>query len=564
MPPQFYRHKNLLNLSPYKAMGMADNDFYRPIIGICNTWNELVPGHYSLRQLADFVKKGIYRAGGNAVEFGTIACCDGISCSGSGDFYSLPSRETIADSVEIMARAHDLDGLVLLGSCDKIVPGLLMGAARLDIPVIFLPAGPALSGPAFAGRPKSDDTTLAEACGMLQAGLISEEELAALSDVCNPTYGSCAYLGTANTMCCFAEAIGMSLPGAAVIPAVYAQRQRCAFETGTAIMQMVAAGLTLEHILTRSALLNGIRTLIAIGGSTNAILHSLALGHELGLDTAELLSQWDSLSQTTPTLALINPASPQWDMADFYLAGGIPRVMEHLLPLLDGSCLTVTGAALADNLQRYHFLYPANPELIRPLSHPHHPSGGLAVLKGNLAPEGCISKPAAVAASNRFFRGPAVCFDSQEACIAAIKARRIQAGQVVVIRYEGPKGGPGMREMFEPLKLLNGQGLGQSTALITDGRVSGTNNGCFAVHLSPEAAVGGPIALIQDGEQITIDIDKRTITLDVSQAELARRRALWQPAPKAVTGYLARYAALVQSAAQGCILAAPAPQNAPQ
>lgn len=557
MSQNVYRQKNRLNLSPYKAMGMADSDFHRPIIGICNTWNELVPGHYSLRQLADFVKKGIYRAGGNAVEFGTIACCDGISCSGSGDFYSLPSRETIADSVEIMARAHDLDGLVLLGSCDKIVPGLLMGAARLDIPVIFLPAGPALSGPAFAGRPKSDDTTLAEACGMLQAGLISEEELTALGDVCNPTVGSCAYLGTANTMCCFAEAIGMSLPGAAVIPAVYAQRQRCALETGVTIMQMVANKLTPQRLLTRAALFNGIRTLIAIGGSTNAVLHTLALGHELGLDTAELLAQWDGLSRTTPTLALINPASSQWDMTDFYWAGGIPRVMTHLLPLLDSSCLSVTGATLADNLQNYRFLYPPNPELIRPLSHPHHPCGGLAVLKGNLAPEGCISKPAAIAAENRYFQGPAVCFDSQEDCINAIKACRIQAGQVVVIRYEGPKGGPGMREMFEPLKLLNGQGLGQSTALITDGRVSGTNNGCFAVHLSPEAAIGGPIALIQDGERITIDIDSRTITLDVAEAELARRRMLWHAVPKSVSGYLARYAALVQSAAKGCILATP-------
>lgn len=557
MSQSFYRDKNRLNLSPYKAMGMADSDFSHPIVGICNTWNELVPGHYSLRQLAEFVKKGIYRAGGNAVEFGTIACCDGISCSGSGDFYSLPSRETIADSVEIMARAHDLDGLVLLGSCDKIVPGLLMGAARLDIPVIFLPAGPALSGPAFSGRPRSDDTTLAEAAGMVQAGLITEDELIALSDVCNPTCGSCAYLGTANTMCCFAEAIGLSLPGAAVIPAVYAQRLRLAQETGLAIMQLIEKQLTPQKILTHAALLNGIRTLIAIGGSTNAVLHTLALGHELGMDTAELLSQWDTLSRTTPTLALINPASAQWDMADFYLAGGIPHVMQHLLPLLDGSCLTVTGAALAADLKNYRFLYPPNDALIRPLNAPHQATGGLAVLYGNLAPEGCISKPAAVAAENRYFRGPAVCFDSQEDCLAALEARRIHAGQVVVIRYEGPKGGPGMREMFEPLKLLNGQGLGRSTALITDGRVSGTNNGCFAVHLAPEAAVGGPIALIQDGDEIIIDLDGHTITLVVPEAELARRRALWQSTPKAVSGCLARYRALVRSAAQGCVLAVP-------
>lgn len=555
MPQSFYRDKNRLNLSPYKAMGMADSDFHRPIIGICNTWNELVPGHYSLRQLAEFVKKGIYRGGGNAVEFGTIACCDGISCSTGGDFYSLPSRETIADSVEIMARAHDLDGLVLLGSCDKIVPGLLMGAARLDIPVIFLPAGPALSGPAFAGRPRSDDTTLAEAEGMLQAGLITADELTALSDVCNPTCGSCAYLGTANTMCCFAEAIGLSLPGAAAVPAVYAQRLRLAQETGLTIMQLIEKQLTPKKLLTRAALLNGIRTLIAIGGSTNAVLHTLALGHELGLDTPELLSEWDTLSRTTPTLALINPASAQWDMADFYLAGGIPRSMQHLLPLLDGSCLTVTGAALSENLERYRFLYPANDDLIRPLSSPHRATGGLAVLYGNLAPEGCISKPAAAEA--HYFRGPAICFDSQEDCLSALTACRIQAGQVVVIRYEGPKGGPGMREMFEPLKLLNGQGLGRSTALITDGRVSGTNNGCFAVHLSPEAAVGGPIALIQDGDEIIIDLEERTLTLNVSETELIRRRALWQPKLRTVTGCLARYAALVSSAAQGCVLDVP-------
>lgn len=557
MTHSIYRSKNRINLSAYKAMGMSDNDFSRPIVGICNTWNELVPGHYSLRQLADFVKKGIYRSGGNAVEFGTIACCDGISCSTSGDFYSLPSREIIADSVEIMAKAHNLDALVLMGSCDKIVPGLLMGAARLDIPTIFLPAGPGLSGPAFADSPKSDDTTLAEATGMLQAGLISQTALNDLGDVCNPTCGSCAYLGTANTMCAFAEAIGLSLPGAAAIPAVYAERSRCAMNTGLTIMQLVRNGLTAKSIITYDALINGIKTLIALGGSTNALLHSLALSCELGYDAHRLLHDWDVFSRSIPYLAKINPASAHWDMEDFYKAGGVPRVMQYLLPMLHSDSLTVTGQSLCDNLKNFRFLYPANDELIRPLANPHSNTGGLAVLHGNLAPCGCVSKPAAMKAESRYFHGAAICFDSQEACISALKARAIQPGQVIVIRYEGPKGGPGMREMFEPLKLLNGQGLGQTTALITDGRVSGTNNGCFAVHLSPEAAVGGPIALVEDGDAITIDIDSRTITLHISEQELASRRSRWHYTPKAVSGSLARYAALVQPADQGCVLKPP-------
>ncbi|MDO4582035.1 MAG: dihydroxy-acid dehydratase [Bacillota bacterium] len=546
--------KDRTNLTTYKAMGMCDRDFTMPMIGICNTWNELVPGHYPLRQLAEQVKKGIYRAGGNALEFGTIGCCDAVSCGTRGDFFVLPSRETIADSVEIMAQAHSLDGLVVMGSCDKIVPGLLMGAARLDIPVIFLPAGPGLGGPAFGPKVKSDNTSVAEATGMLQAGLISEQQLIDLSDACNTSCGSCSYLGTANTMCCFAEAVGMSLCGAATIPAVYSERQRCAFSTGEAIVGLVRQGLLPRRIMTYEALQNGIRILMAIGGSTNAVIHTIALGHELGFATEDILREFDLISREIPHLAKINPASLVWDMEDFHRAGGIPRVMQKLGGRLDLTVMTASGKTLAENLAAYRFHYPENAELIRDFDQPHTETGGLAVLRGNLAPDSGISKPAAIPPEVRRFIGRAVCFDSEEDCVAALEKREIRAGDVVVVRYEGPKGGPGMREMFDPLKLLNGQGLGKSTALITDGRVSGTNNGCFVVHISPEAAVGGPIALVRDGDEIMIDVLERRLELHVDDAELAARRAAWQYTPKRLSGVLARYAALAESGDKGCIL----------
>ena len=546
--------EDLINVQTYKAIGMKDDDFELPIIGICNTWSEIVPGHYNLRQVADFVKKGIYRGGGNAVEFGTIGCCDGVSSGTAGDYYVLPSREIIADSVEIMAKAHGLDGLVIMGSCDKIVPGLLMGVARINIPAIFIPGGPSLSGPPFATKMKSENTCIPEAIGMLQAGLITREELTQLSNVCDPTCGSCSVLGTANSMCCIAEAIGMSLTGAAAVPAVYTERFRYAFRTGEKIVELVKSGIKTREIMSYPALRNAIKVLMAIGGSTNCIIHLCALAHELGFDPDDIMVEIDKQSEEIPNIAKVNPASNVWDMEDFYLAGGIPQVMINLKDKLDLSVITASGKTMAENLGDYRPAYTANDDLIRSMENPHSKTGGIAIIKGNLAPDTGVAKPAAIADELKQFTGAAMCFDSQEECVQALEERRIKPGQVVVIRYEGPKGGPGMREMFKPLKLLFGQGLLNSTVLITDGRVSGTNNGCFVAHISPEAAAGGPIALIKDGDLIKVDIINKRLDLMIDEKEFERRRKNWHYTPKKLEGYLARYAATALSGNKGCIL----------
>lgn len=546
--------EDYINVHTYTAMGMCYEDFERPVIGICNTWNELVPGQYNLRQVADFVKKGILRAGGNPVEFGAIACCDGVTTGNDGDYYVLPSREIIADSVEVMAKAHKLDGIVLVGSCDKIVPGLLMGAARLNIPAIFVPGGPSLSGPPFGKKLKGDCTCITEAMGMEQAGIISHEELQKLARLTDPTCGSCQFMGTANTMCCFAEALGMCLPGAALIPAVYAERFRCAFQSGEQIMRLVNLGIRPRDIMTMPAIQNTIKVLMAVGGSTNSVIHMCAIAYELGYDPAVIMEEFDRISDEIPHIASVNPASYLYDCEDFYKAGGIPEVMKKLRVDLDLSVMTVTGRTMEENIDGYINLYPGNSDLIRSLDNPHTTLGGIAILRGNLAPETGVSKPAAIHESVRRFTGRAVCFNSQEDCVKALEQRRIQKGDVVVIRYEGPKGGPGMREMYAPLKMLNGQGLALDTALVTDGRVSGTNNGCYVVHVSPEAAVGGPIALVENGDIITIDVLEKKLELHVSDEELARRRAEWHYQPKKVSGYLARYAALAASGSQGCVL----------
>lgn len=546
--------EDYINIHTYTAMGMSYEDFELPVVGICNTWSELVPGQYNLRQVADFVKKGILRAGGNPVEFGTIACCDGVTTGNDGDYYVLPSRETIADSVEIMAKAHKLDTMVLIGSCDKIVPGLLMGAAWLDIPTIFIPGGPSLSGPPFGKKLKGDCTCITEAMGMEQAGVITHEELKKLARLTDPTCGSCQFMGTANTMCCFAEALGMSLPGAALIPAVYAERFRCAFQTGEQIVRLVQRGVRPKDIMTYEAIENTIKVMMAIGGSTNSVIHMCAIAHELGFNPDMVLRSFDRISAEIPHIASVNPASYLYDCEDFYKAGGIPTVMKKLGPHLERSVMTVTGKTLGENIDSYVSFYPENTDLIRDLEHPHTKIGGIAIMRGNLAPDSGVSKPAAIDERVRRFTGRAVCFDSQEACVRALEQRKIQKGDVIVIRYEGPRGGPGMREMYAPLKMLNGQGLALDTALVTDGRVSGTNNGCYVVHVSPEAAVGGPIALVQDGDRITIDVIERRLELHVSEEELAQRRAAWQYTPKKTSGYLARYAALATSGSRGCVL----------
>lgn len=558
MGTRSYGHFNddtmLTNKVLWKGCGYSDDDLSRPIIGIANSYNEAVPGHTNLRQLAEQVKYGIYRAGGTPTEFGVIACCDGVATGHIGNNYVLPSRDNIADSIEIEAQAHKLDGLVLLGSCDKIVPGMLMAAARLDIPAIFVAGGCMAGGPAFAHKTKSDSTTITEAIGMYQTGQVSYEELQTLATVACPTCGSCQFMGTANTMCCEAEALGMSLTGSACIPAFYNERLRSAFESGEKIVELVKAGITSRQIMTRAALRNAIRVLMASGGSTNAVIHTCALAWELGIDPAEIMNEFDVISDEIPHIAKINPASTVYDSEDLYKAGGIPEVMKVIRDSLELDVMTVTGKTLGENLDNWKNLYSPNQEIIRPLNNPHSRLGGLAIMRGNLAPDTGVAKPAAIAEEARSFTGTAVCFDSEEECTEAIRQRKIQAGNVVVIRYEGPKGGPGMCEMYQPLKMLYGQGLNKTTAIVTDGRFSGTNNSCFVGHVSPEAAAGGPIALVKDGDRITIDVYKKELTLHVSDEELARRRAEWKHEPKPAIGYLRRYSRLAASADKGGVL----------
>ena len=550
------RKENMEYAHIYRSMGFDEEDFTRPIIGIANAFSEIVPGHAHLRQVSEHVKKGINRAGGNAVEFGVVGCCDGIASGHEGCFYTLPSREVIADSIEIMVKAHRLDGLVLLGSCDKTVPGMLMGAIRANVPTLMVPGGPMLGGPAFGSKRRADGTAVVEAEGMCQAGKLSKEEVLRLARVCEPTCGSCSYYGTANTMCCAAEVLGMVLPDGAAIPAVYAERMRCGKWTGEKIMELVERDIRPRDILTFPALQNGIRYLMASGGSTNAVIHFCAIAHELGIAPSVMMQEFDEASDMIPHIARINPATDLYDMEDFYKSGGVQRVLENIREYLNLDVMTGTGKTLRENMSAHTYLYgDCNEEVIRPIDRPFSRLGGLAIIKGNLAPDSAVAKPAAIAEESRVFTGKAICFDSEEECIEALKQLRIKPGHVVVIRYEGPKGGPGMREMSDPMKLLVGQGLALSTALITDGRFSGTNNGCFVGHISPEAAAGGPIALVRDGDCITIDVYKKKLTLHVSEEELKIRRRQWKyTPPKGVSGYLARYAALTTSADKGGVL----------
>ncbi len=558
MSEKTYGHFNddemLTNKVLWKGCGYSDDDLDRPIIGIANSFNDMVPGHTSLRDLAEQVKYGIYRAGGTPAEFGVIACCDGVATGHIGNNYALPSRDNIADSIEIQARAHKLDGLVLLGSCDKIVPGMLMAAARLDIPAIFVAGGCMAGGPPFANRTRSDSTTITEAIGMYQTGHASYEDLQNLTTVACPTCGSCQFMGTANTMCAEAEALGMSLTGSAFIPAFYNERLRSALQSGEKIVELVKRGITARQIMTMDAIRNAIRILMAVGGSTNAVIHTCALAWELGIDPALIMDEFEHISNEIPHIAKISPASVVYDSEDLYKAGGIPEVMKIIKDSLALDVMTVTGQTLGANLEHYKNCYAPNPEIIRPLDNPHSTLGGLAIMRGNLAPDTGVAKPAAIAEEARHFTGTAICFDSEEECTEAIRQRRIKAGHVVIIRYEGPKGGPGMREMYQPLKMLYGQGLNKTTAVVTDGRFSGTNNGCFVGHVSPEAAAGGPIALVRDGDQINIDVYKKELTLHVSDEELARRKAEWTYEPKPASGYLKRYSRLAASADKGGVL----------
>ncbi len=537
----------------YKSMGYSDHELDQgPIVGIVSSWSTLVPGHYNLDKVAEFVKKGIYSAGGTAVEFGTIGCCDGMAQGLEGMHYILPSREVIADSVEVMVQAHRLDAVVLLASCDKIIPGMLMAAARLDIPAIIATGGPMQGGVPFDGR-KADSTTLEEAKGMFEAGKISEATYYGLEDAACPGCGACAFLGTANSMACVSEALGMSLPGSALIPAVYAERFRSSFEAGRAIVHLAEAGITPSQIITEASVRNAIRVTLGIAGSTNVVLHLAALCYEAELDL-DVVAAFEELNRTTPQIAKVNPAAA-WDMEAFHRAGGIPRVMERMAPLLETGVMTVTGRSLADNIRDCRYVYSENPAIIRTLEDPFSETGGVAVMRGNLAPDTGISKPGAIDPALHHFVGKAVCFDSEEEAEEAILGGRIQAGDVVVVRYEGPKGGPGMREMFKAMKYMYGMGLSKSAALITDGRFSGTNNGCFVGHISPEAAEGGPIALIRDGDEILIDVDQGRLELHVPEEELASRRSAWvRPEKRIPRGWLRLYAKLASSASKGAVI----------
>lgn len=537
-----------INRAYYKSMGYSDSDLEKPIIGIANAWSTTVPGHYNLRHVAESVKEGIRAAGGTPVEFGVIGACDGIAEGHEGMRYILPTRDVIADSIELMVQAHQYDAVALLGSCDKIVPGMLMAAARLDLPAILVNGGPMLGGPVIDGR-KSDTTSIIEGVGRLKRGEIDQDELAAMEDLCAPTCGSCSFLGTANTMCCIAEALGMSLPGSAMIPATHSQRFQMARLAGESIVHLVKEGHTARKIITRHSLENAVRLTSAIGGSTNAALHVPAIAYEAELEFD--IDSFDDLSRGTPLIAKMNPAAPA-NVIDFYESGGVPAVMAELLPLLHGECLTVTGRSLAENLAN---LRSPNDEVIKTLDNPFSNSGGLAVLRGNLAPDSAVTKPAAIDPSMWKFRGPARVFDGEEQANRAIMTGVVKPGDVVVIRYEGPKGGPGMPEMFKPMKLLHGLGMGREVALVTDGRFSGTNNGCFVGHVSPEAQEGGSIALVRDNDMIEIDIPSKRLELLVEEEELRRRRSKWQaPEPKVRKGYLFLYSQLAQSAAKGAII----------
>lgn len=535
-----------------KGMGFSDDDVSpsRPIIGIANSWNTLTPGHFSFNQISEQVRKGIHRAGGTAFEFGTIGLCDGVAKNNFN--YVLPSREIICDSVETMAGANPLDGVVLLASCDKIVPGMLMAAARLDIPAILVNAGPSLGGIEFHGR-KSDATTASEAFGMYKTGKITEEEMRTVEDLSCPTCGSCSFMGTANTMGCLAEAMGMSLTDAGAVPAVYGDRFRIAERSGEAICDLVRQGITARRIMTRECLENAIKVCLAIGGSTNAVLHISAFAHEAEIDM-NVLDAFERLSKNTPTIAKVYPAS-KYDMEDFWRAGGIPRVIDRLRSILHMDAITVTGRTMKENIGSFTYRFPENPEVIKTIDEPFAASGGLAVIRGNLSPKTGISKPTAIDPSVRQFTGTAMVFDSEEEATQAIIDGKVKAGTVVVIRYEGPKGGPGMVEMYRALKYLSGMGLAKSTAVVTDGRFSGTNNGCFVGHVSPEAAEGGPIAIVENGDTISLDVLAGTMHLHLSDEEIAARLSKWRkPEPRVKRGYLNIYSRLASSADEGAII----------
>ena len=540
-------HRSLFN-----ALGMTKEEMDRPLVGIVSSYNEIVPGHMNLDKIAQAVKLGVAMAGGTPVMFPAIAVCDGIAMGHVGMKYSLGTRDLIADSTEAMAMAHQFDALVMIPNCDKNVPGLLMAAARLNVPTVFVSGGPMLAG--HLNGHKTSLSSMFEAVGAYAAGKLDEDGLTECEMKTCPTCGSCSGMYTANSMNCLTEVLGMGLKGNGTIPAVYSERIRLAKHAGMQVMEMYRKNIRPRDIMTKEAILNALTVDMALGCSTNSMLHLPAIAHEIGMDFD--ISFANEISAKTPNLCHLAPAGPTY-MEDLNEAGGVYAVMNELNKkgLLHTECMTVTGKTVGENIKDCVNL---NPEVIRPIDNPYSQTGGLAVLKGNLAPDGGVVKRSAVVEEMMVHEGPARVFDCEEDAIAAIKGGKIVEGDVVVIRYEGPKGGPGMREMLNPTSAIVGMGLGSSVALITDGRFSGASRGASIGHVSPEAAVGGPIALVEEGDIISINIPELKLEIKVSDEEMQARKAKWQPRePKVTTGYLARYAAMVTSGNRGAILEVP-------
>ena len=537
-------HRSLFN-----ALGMTKEEMDRPLVGIVSSYNEIVPGHMNLDKITQAVKLGVAMAGGTPVMFPAIAVCDGIAMGHVGMKYSLVTRDLIADSTEAMAMAHQFDALVMIPNCDKNVPGLLMAAARLNVPTVFVSGGPMLAG--HLNGHKTSLSSMFEAVGAYAAGKLDEDGLTECEMKTCPTCGSCSGMYTANSMNCLTEVLGMGLKGNGTIPAVYSERIRLAKHAGMQVMEMYRKNIRPRDIMTKEAILNALTVDMALGCSTNSMLHLPAIAHEIGMDFD--ISFANEISAKTPNLCHLAPAGPTY-MEDLNEAGGVYAVMNELNKkgLLHTECMTVTGKTVGENIKDCVNL---NPEVIRPIDNPYSQTGGLAVLKGNLAPDGGVVKRSAVVEEMMVHEGPARVFDCEEDAIAAIKGGKIVEGDVVVIRYEGPKGGPGMREMLNPTSAIAGMGLGSSVALITDGRFSGASRGASIGHVSPEAAVGGPIALVEEGDIISINIPELKLEIKVSDEEMQARKAKWQPRePKVTTGYLARYAAMVTSGNRGAIL----------
>ena len=537
-------HRSLFN-----ALGMTEEEMRKPLVGIVSSYNEIVPGHMNLDKIVDAVKLGVAMAGGTPVVFPAIAVCDGIAMGHIGMKYSLVTRDLIADSTECMALAHQFDALVMVPNCDKNVPGLLMAAARINVPTVFVSGGPML-----AGHVKGHKTSLSsmfEAVGAYAAGNMSEEDVKEFENKACPTCGSCSGMYTANSMNCLTEVLGMGLKGNGTIPAVYSERIKLAKHAGMKVMEMYEKNIRPRDIMTKEAFMNALTMDLALGCSTNSMLHLPAIAHEAGGELNVDIA--NEISARTPNLCHLAPAGPTY-IEDLNEAGGIYAVMKEISKkgLLNLDCMTVTGRTVGENIKD---CVNRNPEVIRPVENPYSQTGGIAILKGNLAPDSAVVKRSAVAPEMLKHEGPARVFDCEEDAIDAIKSGRIVAGDVVVIRYEGPKGGPGMREMLNPTSAIAGMGLGSTVALITDGRFSGASRGASIGHASPEAAVGGPIALVEEGDIISIDIDNHELNVLVSDQEMEARKAKWQPrTPQITTGYLARYASLVTSADRGAVL----------